>query len=87
MTQKQKYTVVYDRPQCIGAFACVAVHPTRWETGEDSKANLLSAIKKNEQYILALELTDEELAQELEAARVCPVNVIHIYDQKGNKLI
>jgi len=87
MADKKKYKIVYDRPNCIGAFACVAVLPHRWEVGEDGKAKLIQSKQEGDNFILELMLNNEELEKEIEAARVCPVNVIHIYDDKGNKLI
>jgi len=87
MADKRKYKVVYERPKCIGAFACVATLPARWEVGEDSKANLIEGMQEGEQVVLEVELTDEELQAELEAAQVCPVNVIHVYDDAGKQLI
>jgi len=70
------YTIVYDRENCIGAGACVTANSTNWEMGEDNKANCKKA-----------EISEEELEQNMDAAKVCPVNVIHIEDSEGNKLI
>ena len=81
-----KYKVVYDRENCIGAFACVAVFPERWLAGDDGKADFKDAIK-NGKGEFELEISDDELAKMKESAEVCPVTVIHIYDEKGNKII
>lgn len=81
-----KYKVVYDRENCIGAFACVAVFPERWLAADDGKADFKEAIK-NGKGEFELEIDDKELAKMKESAEVCPVMVIHIYDMKGNKII
>ena len=80
-----KYRVEYEKQGCIGAFACVAVFSDFWEVGEDGKAILLKSEEKNgKEY---LEIDEKDLAKMMEAAEACPVNVIHIYDEKGKKLI
>ena len=71
-----KYRIEFDKPGCIGAFACVAVAPESWEQGNDGKA-----IQKK------FECDYDKFQENLEAAKACPVNVIHIYDEKGKKLI
>ena len=83
---KKKYKIVFDRPHCIGPFACAEVYPERWKVGNDSKAILVNGKQEGEQFILEIELTPEELERDLEAARVCPVNVIRIYDEEGNEI-
>lgn len=73
----KKYKIEFDRENCIGAAACAAVNPDNWEISmQDGKAN----VKKTE-------IDETELRQNMEAATACPVNVIHIYDEEGKKLI
>ncbi len=77
-----KFKIVHDRPNCIGCGACVAVSPEDWEMNADGKSDLIKA--------KALPDTTQEkeldnLGENMEAARMCPVNVIHIIDQKTNK--
>ena len=68
-----KLGVKHDRDNCIGCGACVSVCPKFWDMGNDGKSDLKGA-KNNE-----LELkNDEDLACNEEAAKMCPVNVIHI---------
>ncbi|HLD15917.1 MAG TPA: ferredoxin [Candidatus Nanoarchaeia archaeon] len=81
-----KYKVVYDRENCIGAFACVAVFPEKWLASDDGKADFKDAIK-NGKGEFELEIDEKDLAKMKESAEVCPVMVIHIYDMKGNKII
>ena len=87
--EKKRYLVVLERSKCIGAAACVAVQPERWILNtEDGKVDLIGGRKKDdgtEEWELSF--TDEELEKFLNAAQVCPVNVIHVFDEDGNKLI
>ena len=84
---KRKYKVVYDRQNCIGAFACVAVDEVHWIQNEDGKADLAAGIDKgNGIWEVEVELTEEEFKKLKQSAEVCPVTVIHIYDDKGEKI-
>lgn len=75
--KESRYIIEYEREGCIGAASCVAAAPKNWKMNEDGKADYF---KK--------EITEDELEDNLEAAKVCPVNVIHIIDKKtGRKLI
>lgn len=82
-----KYKVVLEREKCIGAATCVAVYPERWELQEDAKVDLKADDVKKENSNQVLWITEEELEKFKESAEVCPVNVIHIYDEKGNRII
>lgn len=78
----KRYRIVYNRDECIGAFACLAADPDTWVQNED-KADLVDGKKeKGETYTKEL----DDLGNNLEAAQSCPVNCIHIYDKK-KKLI
>ncbi len=87
MSGVKKYKVTYDRPNCIGAGACVVAQEDRWVMNDDdNKANLVGGDKTNNHW--ELEFTEEELQRFMEAAQVCPVNVIHIVDlETGKELI
>ena len=77
-TKKEtRYEIQYDREGCIGAAACAAVCPENWFMEADNKADF----KKKD---LA---EGEEYEKNLQAAQVCPVNVIHIIDKKTGKKI
>ena len=87
---KKKYKVVYERKNCIGAGSCVSVFPERWKMNSfDDKADLLGGkeeVKGKDEWIV--EFTLDEFESFKLSADVCPVNVIHIYDQEtGEKLI
>ncbi len=91
---KKKYKVVFDRKACIGAAACAAVAPDFFEMEDDGKAHLVKSEKDkdgNEVLFLTTKLSPDELKKALkenkEAAEVCPVQVIHVYDdESGEKL-
>ena len=78
-TGKKKYRVVYDREGCIGAAACVAEMPSRWEMVDDGKADLIGSKKKSENEFI-LEIGEEELKEMKAAAESCPVDIIKIFD-------
>ena len=85
----KKYRVVYDRKDCIGAAACTAVNPS-WviSEGGDGKADLKGSDSKQNNDVQEKIITELEFESMLEAARVCPVNIIHIYDlETGEKII
>jgi len=89
------YKVVYDRKACIGAAACAAVAPEYWDMADDGKADLKPhEVDEDGNQVLFLkesELNDklkEALELNKEAAEVCPVQAIHIYDEEtGEKLV
>ncbi|MBU0535442.1 MAG: ferredoxin [Nanoarchaeota archaeon] len=70
-----KYKIVHDKEGCIGCGACAANCSANWEM----KGGKSSPKKK--------EITDKELDCNMNAAQGCPVNVIHIKDEKGKQLI
>ena len=75
--EKKKYALEYDREGCIGAAACAAVSKNWVISPEDGKADYKE-----------VEFSEEELEENLEAARSCPVNVIHIKRKdNGDKII
>ena len=85
----KKYKVVYDRKDCIGAVACTAVSKM-WviKEGGDNKADMVGAESKQNNDVQEKIIDETELQDMIEAARVCPVNVIHIYDlETGEKII
>jgi len=84
----KKYIIEYDRTGCIGAAACVAVFPEGWEMEQNGKATLLAGTAKKDSNKETLEIDEAELEKHLEAAKVCPVTVIHVTEKDtGKKLI
>jgi len=77
----KRYKIVYHKNECIGAFACLAAAPETWREADD-KADLIGGKKeKDEIYVKEV----DELENNMEAAQSCPVNCIHIIDQKEKK--
>ncbi len=84
----KRYRIVLERQNCIGAGACVLAHPERWALDKnDDKVNLSGARQMGDGS-WEIECTEEEFERFMDAATVCPVNVIHIIDlQTGERLI
>ena len=70
------FKVIHDRDNCIGCAACSMVCPKFWSMGGDGKADLKDA-KDN-----VLEISDEDLDCNKEAAESCPVSVIRVEDEE-----
>ncbi len=82
-----KYKVTYDREGCISAAACVAVNEKYWELdAADGKANLKGSAKNPESNLFEMEIDEADLEDMKKAAEVCPVLIIHIYDEKGEQV-
>lgn len=73
-----KYTIKHDVPDCIACAACTAISDN-WEMiekdGEEKAMPKKSTIEES------------ELENNKEAAESCPVEIIHIFDEKGKKII
>ena len=82
--KKTKYIIQYDRIGCIGAAACVAALPEAWEMDEEGKAILKGGNDKGNQ-IFELEITEDQLEKHMEAAKACPVTVIHIINKETDE--
>ncbi|MBI2672606.1 ferredoxin [Candidatus Woesearchaeota archaeon] len=83
----KKYRVVYNRSDCIGAAACTAVD-SNWVMNTDGKADLKESESKLDNTVQEKIIEEKDFPAMLEAARVCPVVVIHIYDfETGEKII
>ena len=76
----KEYKIVYYRDECIGATTCTEFFK-KFKMAKDGKADLKGSKKQDGDFIL--EISEKELEEVMQAARSCPVNVIHIYD--GNK--
>ncbi len=83
-----KYKVTYDREGCISAAACVAVNAKYWELdAADGRANLKGGIKNEQTGLFELEIDESELEDMKNAAQVCPVLIIHIFNaETGEKI-
>jgi|SRR3989344_5941946 len=73
-----KYKIVYNRKDCIGAFACTAISEKFWGMNEDGKADLKKGILNRETGFYELIIDESDYPEALDSAQVCPVNVIMI---------
>ena len=80
------YKMVYDRPSCIGAAACIAAAPDVWEMKDDGKVSIINGqgLGTDEE---TLTFEEKDLKMHVEAAKACPVNVIHILKDTGEKIV
>lgn len=77
----------HDRPNCIGCAACTAVAPQFWEMNQDGKSDIINGKNVDDEW-QEKEIDDKEFPVNLDAARACPVNVIHIIKKStGEKFI
>lgn len=81
----KKYKVVFEREGCIGAAACAAVDPGTFEIESDGRSSLKGS--KEVEGTFEKEITEDEFEKVKEAAESCPVNVIHIFDEDGKRII
>jgi ferredoxin len=86
---KKRYKIVYDREACIGAAACVAAYPERWEIVDDGKADLTGkdVARNDDNTEQTVEITEEEFQKMMDSAQACPVTVIHIIDLETNERV
>ena len=86
-----RYKIVYDIEGCIGAFSCITANPKHWKMGEGDligKAILEGGTEDEKTGFIELEIGEEDLEANMEAASVCPANAIHIFNlETGEKLI
>ena len=73
---------------CIAADACGQVYPERWKLNDnDNKIDLIGGKQLDNNKKQVLEIGEHEFDRMMEAAQSCPVNAIHIFNDKGEKLI
>jgi ferredoxin len=80
-----RYKIVHDVENCIGCLACVSANGKRWKEGKgkfEGKSELIGGKLDSKTKSFEVEIDDKELEANMEAARTCPVNVIHIIDKK-----
>ena len=69
--------IAQHRHKCIGCNACVEIDPYRWRiTKNDGKSVLVGSQEKKGWHLVKVGDDERELA--LDAARVCPVNIIQV---------
>lgn len=78
MNANKSYKIRHDRPNCIGCTACAAIAPDFWEMSPmDGKSDIVGA-KMGEDGWEELEIAEESFQTNMDAAGMCPVNVIHL---------
>lgn len=81
------YRIRHDRPNCIGCTACAAVAPQFWEMSVlDGKSDIVGATMNAEGWE-ELDIPDADFQVNMDAASVCPVNVIHLIQIGDGKLL
>lgn len=69
--------IVHLRQKCIGCNACVEVAPWRWRMSKkDGKSVLIEG--KGKKGIYRAAVGEDELEENLQAAKNCPVKIIRI---------
>jgi len=69
--------ITHFREKCIGCNYCEEVAPDRWAmNAADGKSDLLESRQKKGIFIALV--TDDEYEANMEAAEICPVNIIRI---------
>jgi ferredoxin len=68
------------RAKCIGCNACVEAAPFRWRISRrDGKCTLIGALDKKGFHTVVV--GDDEMEENLAAARNCPVRIIRVESQ------
>jgi len=75
------HKVTHEQNLCIGCQACVEIC-TDWKMEGD-----LAVLQGGKYEGDNGEKEISELGDHQEAAETCPVNCIHVFDEKGNKLV
>ncbi len=73
--------IVYDRQSCSGFFSCVKVSDDFIE-GDEDKSVLVDGTETSED-LFEKEIGEDRLEDAIEAANVCPVDVIKVLDDDG----
>lgn len=75
----------FDRKKCIGNASCAALAPNQFEF-RGQKASLLNGrLKSKDVYSLDIVCGDNEANDIIDAAKVCPVNAIRVFDKVKNQ--
>ena len=72
-----QFKIVHERPKCIACGSCAAIAPKYWEMSQkDGLADLKGCRMngENEERIV----DEGEARANIEAAEVCPVQIIHV---------
>lgn len=78
MNTNKQYRIRHDRPNCIGCTACASIAPEFWEMNVMDGLSDIIGSKKTPDGWEELEIGEENFQCNMDAASVCPVNVIHL---------
>mgnify|MGYP005676911295 CR=1 FL=1 len=77
--------IIHFRDDCIGCHACVDCSPDSWEmSDEDGKSNLKRSTQKKDTFVA--DISEVEVASNIEAAKDCPMHIIRVLDDDGNEI-
>ena len=79
------YKIEFDRETCICTHNCAAEAPAFWLEADDGKIDLAHAVyneKTDRWEIMAVELNEKDLEENLLAEAGCPVDAIKIVEVK-----
>lgn len=71
-----KYKIEFERDKCIGARSCNDACPDNWDMKDDAKSDCKTK-----------DIEEDKLKCNMDAAKACPVNAIHIINTKTGKKI
>lgn len=80
MDEKKKPKIIHHRENCIGCGMCVTCAPKQWEMDMDYKANLIGG-KATAESTFELEIDNNDLEANKNAAKNCPTKVIEIKEE------
>lgn len=81
-----KLKIWYDREGCIGAGVCAAIADKVWVMNDDGKADLVNGKQNADgKWELEMDVDDQHLDLNKQAAEGCPALVIHVY-KDGEKI-
>lgn len=80
-----KYKITLNRETCIGAASCVAAAEDFWKLGDDSKVDIIGGAKGKDNKVQTIDIEEKDFEKNLEAAKSCPVNAIHINNLQTGK--
>lgn len=81
----KKYKIEFDRESCICTHNCAAEAPAFWLEADDGKIDLANAVyneKTDRWELMAAELNEKDLEENLRAVEGCPVDAIKIVEVK-----
>ena len=80
-----EYEVRVDRKKCIGAGFCEKLAPQLFELDTNNRSAIKGGSRKGE--VISLSIGSAQLAECIEAAKVCPSYAIEVVDKKTGKSV